>query len=103
VGAPTTDEVKPGLIDRSGRQYPLSDSRWRGDDGSPLAVSALPGVTRETVDVGERSLWRYAAALPVARLERVSLGEGWTPLAEVPWDAGSRVLVSMGRPKTHSI
>ena len=83
------------LIDRAGRRYSLSDTRWRGDDGSPLAVSALPGVTRETVDGGERSLWRYAAALPVERSERVSLEEGWTPLVEVAWGADSPVLFKL--------
>jgi threonine synthase len=31
----------------------------------------------------------------VERAERVSLGEGWTPLVEVPWCAGSRVLFKL--------
>ena len=33
----------PFLYDRSGAQYLLTDRRWRGDDGSPLELSALPG------------------------------------------------------------
>ena len=54
------------LVDRSGRRYPLDEPRWRGDDGSPLLVEPLPGITREDVDRTVRSQWRYAAALPVA-------------------------------------
>ena len=50
----------------------------------------MPGLSPGQIDVGERSLWRYAAVLPVDRSTRVSLGEGWTPLVELPW-AGGRV------------
>ncbi|NNG19830.1 pyridoxal-phosphate dependent enzyme [Naumannella sp. ID2617S] len=83
---------KPHLVDRTGTRYPLTDPRWRGDDGGPLAVSELPGLRPDQVDAGERSLWRYAAALPVPAKHRVSLGEGWTPLLPLDW-AGARVLV----------
>ena len=74
-----------GLIDRSERRYPLHDPRWRGDDGTPLRVSDLPGLTPECIDRGERSLWRYRAALPVDFDTRVSLGEGCTPLVAMEW------------------
>ncbi|GAA1873640.1 pyridoxal-phosphate dependent enzyme [Pseudonocardia ailaonensis] len=67
------------LVDRSGRTYPLDEPRWRGDDGSPLLVEPLPGITRDDVDTGRRSQWRYAAALP-GPVPPVSLGEGCTPL-----------------------
>ena len=41
------------------------------------------GAVNIETDVG--SLWRYAAALPVERLEhRVTLNEGWTPLVDAP-------------------
>ncbi|MFJ8888779.1 pyridoxal-phosphate dependent enzyme [Streptomyces sp. NPDC102402] len=80
----------PGLYDRSGRRYPLAEPRWRGEDGSPLAVSALPGLRPEQIDTAERSLWRYHAALPVEATHRVSLGEGCTPMVPVDW-AGRRV------------
>ena len=37
------------------------------------------------VDSGLRSLWRYAAALPVEHPDRcVTLDEGWTPLVDAP-------------------
>ncbi|MFC8538339.1 pyridoxal-phosphate dependent enzyme [Streptomyces sp. NPDC057249] len=90
-----TDELPSGadapvLRDRSGRSYPLDDPRWRGDDGGPLAVSALPGLRPEQIDAAERSLWRYHAALPVPAGRRVSLGEGCTPMIPVDW-GGRRV------------
>lgn len=68
------------LRDRSGTTYPLDHSRWRGDDGSPLAYDDQPGITRDDVDATERSIWRYRRALPVAFAREISLGEGMTPL-----------------------
>ncbi|MGW3402056.1 pyridoxal-phosphate dependent enzyme, partial [Streptomyces zhihengii] len=59
--------------------------RWRGEDGSPLAVSPLPGLRPEQIDTAERSLWRYHAALPVPLSHRVSLGEGCTPMVRTAW------------------
>lgn len=80
----------PHLVDeRSGRTYPLADPRWRGDDGAPLTVSRLPGITREDVDTRTRSLWRYRAALPLTFDRPVTLGEGVTPLVERAWGAGT--------------
>ncbi|ADI10846.1 Pyridoxal-5'-phosphate-dependent protein beta subunit [Streptomyces bingchenggensis BCW-1] len=73
------------LDERSGARYPLTDPRWCGDDGAPLTVSPLPGITRDDVDTGTRSLWRYRAALPVDIAAPVSLGEGCTPLVEKVW------------------
>ncbi len=81
----------PCYVDeRSGATYPIDEPRWRGDDGAPLTVSALPGISREEVDTGDRSLWRYRAALPVRLDAPVSLGEGCTPLVEKDW-GGNRV------------
>ncbi|MEU5852993.1 threonine synthase [Saccharopolyspora shandongensis] len=71
---------KPELIDRTGRRYPIDEPRWCGDDGSPLLVEPLPGITRERIDSGVRSQWRYAAALALPDTPAVSLGEGLTPL-----------------------
>ncbi|MEU7297112.1 pyridoxal-phosphate dependent enzyme [Streptomyces exfoliatus] len=79
-----------GLYDRSGQRYSLDDPRWRGEDGSPLAVSALPGLRPEQIDTVERSLWRYHAVLPVPFDRRVSLGEGCTPMVPLEW-GGRRV------------
>lgn len=74
------DPVFPYLYDRAGSRYPISEARWRGDDGSPLMVSALPGITQDGIDRAQRSQWRYRAALPVVLDPWVSLGEGCTPL-----------------------
>ncbi|HEY3707738.1 MAG TPA: pyridoxal-phosphate dependent enzyme [Amycolatopsis sp.] len=70
---------------RSDRRYPLDPLRWRGDDGAPLSVEPLPGITRADVEATTRSLWRYRAALPGGIRRPVSLGEGCTPLVELPW------------------
>ncbi|OUC98751.1 threonine synthase [Streptosporangium minutum] len=80
----------PFLYDRSGRRYAVTDRRWRGEDGTPLALSPVPGLTPDQIDTGERSLWRYQAAIPVSPRHRVSLGEGCTPMLPLDWD-GLRV------------
>ncbi len=75
----------PVLLDRSGNTYPLTDRRWRGDDGTPLALSPLPGLTPEQIGHSERSLWRYQPVLPVDPEHRVTLGEGLTPMVPLIW------------------
>ncbi len=50
-------------------------------DGHPLEIASPPPFAAAAIDTGVWSMWRYAAALPVAR--RVSLGEGLTPLVPV--------------------
>jgi len=72
--------AEPHLYDRSGQVYPIDVPRWRGDDGSPLMVSPLPGIGRGDIDTSERSQWRYRAALPYQPREEITLGEGCTPL-----------------------
>jgi threonine synthase len=79
---PPTGSV-PQLVDRSGQTYPIGESRWQGDDGSPLMVSALPGIVASDIHSAERSQWRYRAALPLSFPNPVSLGEGCAPLLRV--------------------
>jgi threonine synthase len=81
-----TDSTQPYLYDRSGARYPIAEARWRGDDGTPLMVSPLGGITRESVDRSDRSQWRYRAALPVDLPSWVSLGEGCTPMLRAEVD-----------------
>ncbi len=39
------------------------------------------GITRDEIDIQERSMWRYKSMLPVLDDKNiVSLGEGWTPI-----------------------
>lgn len=78
--------MSAALVDRSGITYPLGEPRWRGDDGTPLMVTPLPGITRDDVDTRVRSQWRYAAALPLAVDRPVTLGEGCTPLLPLDVD-----------------
>jgi threonine synthase len=70
--------------ERSGSRYRPDPLRWRGNDGAPLTVEPLPGITRADVDTSVRSLWRYRGALP-GDLRPISLGEGCTPLIETRW------------------
>src|SRR5271165_7250968 len=79
----------PAYIDpRSGRTYPLSEPRWRSDDGLPLMITPLPGIGRGDIHSETRSLWRYAASFPIPVANPVSMGEGCTPLVEHPWRGG---------------
>ena len=78
--------MQPCYLDpATGATYPLDTPRWRSDTGGPLMISDLPGITRADIRREVRSLWRYAAALPLEIKEPVSLGEGMTPLIARPW------------------
>lgn len=73
--------MQPTYLDpRSGRTYPLDEPRWCGDDGAPLFLSDLPGITRDDIEARAPGLWRYRAALPLTDAMPVTLGEGFTPL-----------------------
>src|SRR3954451_19444866 len=41
-------------------------------------------VTRERIEAGPRSLWRYEALLPTAAPDHAAGGPGWTPLVRAP-------------------
>jgi threonine synthase len=58
----------------------MQQPRWCGDDGAPLLLTPLPGITRVRIDATTRSLWRYQAALPMQVDDPISMGEGCTPL-----------------------
>jgi threonine synthase len=59
--------------------------------GLPIQVSVpLPDATpEEVVDTSIDSMWRYGPVLPVPPEDRVSLGEGWTPM----WEAEDGIFV----------
>jgi hypothetical protein len=69
----------------SGRKYPISEPRWRSDTGASLMITALLGIGRNMIDTRKRSLWRYAAALPVDVPDPITMGEGCTPLISHKW------------------
>jgi hypothetical protein len=64
----------------TGERFPLDTPRWCGPRNAPLLLTPLPGITRSQIKRSCRSLWRYAAAFPLAVDEPISLGEGCTPL-----------------------
>lgn len=58
--------------------------RWRcANCGGPLEWEHAAAFRRDLIDTTVPSLWRYAAALPVSPMHRISLGEGMTPLVTV--------------------
>jgi threonine synthase len=69
----------------TGQTYPLTEARWRADNGHYLNLSPGPGLRRADIDTARRSVWRYARALLVGVEHAVSLGEGWTPLIDGEW------------------
>jgi threonine synthase len=84
----------PAYLDPvNGRRYPIDEPRWRSDDGRPLMITPLPGIGRDEIETGRRSLWRYAGAFPLL-LDPVTMGEGLTPLVERRW-RGARALFKL--------
>jgi threonine synthase len=69
----------------TGQTYPLSEARWRADNGHYLNLTPGPGLRRRDIDPARHSIWRYARGLLVGVEHAVSLGEGWTPLLEGEW------------------
>ncbi|MBY0332757.1 MAG: pyridoxal-phosphate dependent enzyme [Acetobacteraceae bacterium] len=84
------------LDPRTGRTWPLDPPRWCGDgqggEPAPLLLTSMHGMTPEEVESGERSLWRYRAALPPLAGEPISMGEGCTPLLERRIAGGTALL-----------
>jgi threonine synthase len=67
--------------ERCGRQEPLETRAWRCPAcGGAFALTGPDRLAPEAIDQLDRSLWRYAAMLPVGAEHARSLGEGMTPL-----------------------
>ena len=78
---PLTGRASVHYVDPStGQTYPLSEPRWRGDNGHYLNLAPGPGLKPRDIETTRHSVWRYARALLVGVEHAVSLGEGWTPL-----------------------
>jgi threonine synthase len=68
------------LDPETGQEYPLDPPRWASPGGRPLLLTPMPGMDCAEIATGERSLWRYRAALPLPESAPISMGEGVTPL-----------------------
>jgi threonine synthase len=53
----------------------------------PLEYTEIPPFDVQSIDESQGGIWRYQAMLPVVGngLERITLGEGWTPLIHEKW------------------
>lgn len=86
--------MPPAYVDPvNGRLYSFDPPRWSSDEGRPLMITPLPGLGRSEIG-RQRSLWRYAAALPLLIHDPISIGEGGTPLVERAWE-GARPLFKL--------
>lgn len=81
-----TSEAPAFLDPRTGQYFPLQSLAWRSPEGHPLMMTPMKGLTRGQIRRDHRSIWRYAAALPVDPAGAVSLGEGLTPLVPATID-----------------
>jgi threonine synthase len=78
--------LEPCYIEpRSGARYPLNVPRWCSDERTPLLITPQRGISRDDIDRGVRSLWRYRASLPVEIANPISMGEGCTPVVQKAW------------------
>lgn len=72
----------------TGERFALDEPRWCGPAREPFSLSPGNGLHRNEIRTSESSLWRYAAGLRVDAQQRVTLGEGWTPLLRRAWGGG---------------
>jgi len=68
-----------------GAEYPIEPRTICDTDFSPVEIAydydAMQGkVTRESIEAGPRSLWRYKDLLPIAGEPKSGFNSGWTPL-----------------------
>ncbi len=68
-----------------GARYPIEPRTICDNDFGPVEVEfdydAMRGqVTRESIESGPTSLWRYQALLPIEGTPQAGLRSGWTPL-----------------------
>lgn len=72
----------------SGFKAPAATSPLRCPNTlEPLEYGDMPPFDPESIDCTQSGLWRYAAMFPILAngQQRVSLGEGWTPLIPGTW------------------
>ena len=79
--------VKGLQAKESGVAYPIEPRTICDQDFSPVEVvydyEAMRGkVTRQSIEAGPRSLWRYRDLLPIEGEPRAGFRSGWTPLVK---------------------
>ncbi|MEM2876163.1 MAG: pyridoxal-phosphate dependent enzyme, partial [Candidatus Bathyarchaeia archaeon] len=73
-------EVKCALCGRS----PVGLVDYRCSCGSPLKTTLYMSFDKRKIKKRDYSLWRYKEFFPyIAESEKISLGEGWTPLVKL--------------------
>lgn len=78
-----------------GKTYPEEKALWQCDCGSYLLYTTPElKLNKEKIQKGPFSLWRYQEALPVSEENRVTMGEGLTPLLPVTYE-GREVLLKL--------
>ena len=71
------------------RRYPVETPLWRcPETGQPVNLTPGDGLDPGDVVASDFSLWRYAKAIRVPAADRVSLGEGLTPLVPTAYGGG---------------
>jgi threonine synthase len=102
IDAPADTTAARFLVCRGcGTRYPLIAQHACYECFGPLEVGydmdVLRRVTRERIEAGPRSIWRYAPLLPVGAdpATRVTLDPGWTPLVRA--DALAREIGMTGQ------
>ncbi len=79
-----------GLVCREcGKEYPVAPQHVCDFCFGPLEVaydypSIAADVTREDIERGPASIWRYAPLLPVPEGARIDIGAGWTRMRAAP-------------------
>lgn len=58
------------------------------ETSDPVEYTDIPSFDPAAIDENQGGIWRYAAMLPVVApgRQRITLGEGWTPLIEDTWN-----------------
>lgn len=63
-----------------GKEYKANEKVWRCDCGGLLDIRTSNQFQPELIDKSDHSIWRYKNFLPVNAPDKISFGEGLTPL-----------------------
>lgn len=86
--SPAQAGAQARYVATTGEEFTVDTAIWRAPDGGHLNLTPGAGLSRADIDASDNSLWRYRSAIRVPDGERISLGEGWTPLVWRDWRPG---------------